>query len=290
MKPSKPKKTTEAQKLSVQLSNQEMAKIDAMLKSHPWLKTRNQAAELLIKRQLKTNVPQIAVFLVGGEGTRLRPMTYELPKPLISFQGKALSDHLLDLLKKYGIKKVIFATGYMGEKISDYYGDGKKFGMSITCNKEKEFMGTGGAVKLAENLVNQTFICGNGDELKDVDIEEMYYLHKASGALATLALTRVEDPSAYGVADLKGTQILRFVEKPKKEEAPSNYINAGFYIMEPKVLSMIPADKFCSLEKDVFPKLAKMGKLQGYIFKGQWYDAGTLERYEKALKEWKGIS
>ena len=124
--------------------------------------------------------------------------------------------------------------------------------------------------------------------MKNVNIEEMYKVHKENNALATIALTTVHDPSAYGVARLSGSKILEFVEKPLKENAPSNLINAGFYIIEPEVVDMIP-NGFSMLEKDVFPKLAKQGRLFGYPFSGQWFDTGNIERYEKALKEWKDI-
>jgi NDP-sugar pyrophosphorylase family protein len=128
----------------------------------------------------------------------------------------------------------------------------------------------------------------NGDELKELNIEEMWELHKRNNALATIALWEVEDPSAYGVAKLEGDKILEFVEKPKKEEAPSKLINSGFYIIEPEVIGMIP-EGFAMMEKDVFPKLAKMGKLCGYKFDGQWFDTGTEERYKKAQEEWRDL-
>jgi len=124
-------------------------------------------------------------------------------------------------------------------------------------------------------------------ELKDINIPRMYRLHKRKGALATIALTTVDDPSHYGVARLDGSRIVEFVEKPTNP--PSNLINAGFYIIEPEVIDMIP-DGFAMLEKDVFPKLAKMGRLRGFPFAGQWFDIGNLERYELAKKKWKGIA
>jgi len=229
-----------------------------------------------------------AVILAGGKGTRLRPLTYEIPKALIPIDGKTITEHLLDLFKKYDINNIILAVGYMREKIKNYYGDGAKFGVNLSYIEEKKPLGTAGPLKLAKDILRETFIVSNGDELKDINIAEMYNLHKKSNALATIALTAVEDPSAYGVAKLSRNKITAFIEKPKKEEAPSNLINAGFYIIEPAVLNIIP-EGFAMLEKDVFPKLAKSRKLYGYPFKGQWFDTGNFERYEKALKEWKGL-
>ncbi|MCK4531993.1 MAG: nucleotidyltransferase family protein, partial [Candidatus Aenigmarchaeota archaeon] len=154
--------------------------------------------------------------------------------------------------------------------------------------EEQKALGTGGPLRLAKDKLTKTFIVSNGDELKNINIMEMYEAHKKNRALVTIALTTVNDPSQYGVARLEGNRIVEFVEKPKKDKAPSNLINAGFYILEPEVTEMIPEGK-CSLEKQIFPKLAKMGRLFGFPFSGQWFDTGNLDRYERALKEWKGI-
>jgi NDP-sugar pyrophosphorylase family protein len=149
-------------------------------------------------------------------------------------------------------------------------------------------MGTAGPLRLAKDKLTKTFIVSNGDELKDINIIDMYDAHKRNRALATIALTTVDDPSQYGVARLEGERIIEFVEKPKKEDAPSNLISAGFYIIEPEVLRMIPKGP-CSIEKEIFPRLAGMGRLYGFPFSGQWFDTGTLDRYERALKRWKGV-
>lgn len=229
-----------------------------------------------------------AILLVGGQATRLRPITLTTPKALIELQGKTILEHVFDLFKKYDIEEVVLSVGYLKEKIKDYFGDGSEFGLKISYVEEDEPLGTAGSLHLITDGLTETFICGNGDELKDVDINEMYKQHKATGALATLALNEVEDPSAYGVARLEGDKILEFVEKPKKEEAPSNYINAGFYMLEPEVMNYIPQGK-SMFEYDVFPRLAAEGNLYGYKLKGQWYDTGTPERLEQARKDWKGV-
>jgi len=230
------------------------------------------------------NMPKKAVLLVGGKGTRLRPITYEIPKALIPVGGKTITQYLFELLKKFGIKDIILAVGYLKEKIIEHFDDGSKFGVKITYVKEEEPLGTAGPLRLAKDLLDETFIVSNGDELKDINIKQMYALHKENNALATIALTKVEDPSKYGVARLSGSKILEFIEKPKKEEAPSNLINSGFYIIEPEVIDMIP-EGFAMLEKDVFPKLAKQGRLFGFPFPGYWSDIGTFEKYDKAIKD-----
>lgn len=236
-----------------------------------------------------TMVPTTAVLLVGGKGTRLKPITDKIPKALIEINGKTITEHLIDLLKEYGVNNIILSVGYLKEKIIDYFGNGQKFDIKITYVKEDRPLGTAGPLILAKKYLKESFIVSNGDELKVIDIEDICNVHKKNNALATIALTKVNDPSHYGVAELNGSHIVRFVEKPKKDEAPSNLINAGFYIIEPKVIDLIKPG-FCMLEKDVFPKLAEQGKLLGYHFNGQWFDIGTLERYERAKKEWKGVS
>ena len=236
----------------------------------------------------ENSVPSKAVLLVGGKGTRLRPLTYETPKALIDVNGKTITEHLIDLLKKQGVNEVILSVGYLKEKIKEYFKDGSKFGIKVSYVEEDEPLGTAGPLLLAKNQLTKTFIAGNGDELKNINIKEMYSFHKQNYALATLALTKVEDPSHYGVARFEGGRIVEFVEKPKKEDAPSNLINAGFYIIEPEVIDLIKPD-FCMLEKDVFPKLAEQGRLYGFPFDGQWFDVGNHERYGVAKREWRGF-
>ena len=253
------------------------------------IKNRSQQIEVLLTNALGTNIPQKAIILVGGKGTRLRPITYKIPKCMMDIQGKTVTEHLFDLFKKYGIRDMLMSVGYMKEKVEEYYGDGSKFGVNITYVKEDEPLGTAGPLNLARQHLKTSFIVTNGDELKTINIPRMFRLHKRKGALATIALTTVKDPSQYGVARVSGSRILEFVEKPKAEEAPSNLINSGFYIMEPEVIDMIP-DGFSMLEKDVFPKLAKEGRLRGFLSDGQWFDIGSLERYEAAKKKWTGVS
>jgi len=250
------------------------------------IKNRSQEIELLLAEALGTNIPSKAVLLVGGRGSRLRPLTDKIPKSLLEVQGKTITEHLLDLLKKYGIRDAVLCVGYLKDKIKEYFGDGTKIGVNITYVEENEPLGTAGPLKLAKKYLKDSFIVSNGDELKNINIPRMFRLHKRKNALATIALTTVDDPSHYGVARLDGSRIVEFVEKPVK--APSNLINAGFYILEPEVINMIP-DGFSMLEKDVFPKLAKMGRLRGFPFAGQWFDIGNIERYKIAEKKWEGI-
>jgi len=251
------------------------------------IKNRSQEIEFLLAEALGTNIPSKAVLLVGGKGTRLMPLTEKIPKALLPIQGKTITEHLFDLIKKYGIREAVLCVGHLKDKIKEHFGDGSKFGISITYVEENEPLGTAGPLKLAKKYLKDSFIVSNGDELKDINIPRMFRLHKRKDALATIALTTVDNPSHYGVARLDGSRIIEFVEKPSNP--PSNLINAGFYILEPEVIDMIP-DGFSMLEKDVFPKLAKLGRLRGFPFSGQWFDIGNIERYKIAEKKWKGIS
>jgi NDP-sugar pyrophosphorylase family protein len=211
---------------------------------------------------------------------------------MIPLQGHPIVEHVIELFKKYNIRDIILSIGYKGDKIKEYFGDGAKFGVRIRYVEENPEvpLGTAGPLLLAKEFLKETFVMANADELKDIDLDDMYRLHKESKAMATIALTTVEDPSSYGVARLKGSQIVEFVEKPRREEAPSKLINAGLYILEPEILKHIPdGKKEVKIETDVFPKIAKMGKLFGYPFSGQWFDTGTPERYEKAIKGWQGL-
>ena len=255
------------------------------------IKNRSQEIEKILEDALGSSIPTKALILAGGKGTRLRPLTLKTPKGLIDVQGKTLTEWLFELLKKYGIRDVVLSVGYLADNIRDYFTDGSRFGMNIDYVEENpdKPLGTGGPLRLAKDLLKDSFIVSNGDELKCINIPRMFRLHKRKKALVTIALTSVDDPSQYGVARLDGSRILEFVEKPKKSEAPSNFINSGFYIIEPEVIEMIPPGKFCMLEKDVFPKLAREGRLRGFPFSGQWMDTGTMERLEKARKNWKGI-
>jgi NDP-sugar pyrophosphorylase family protein len=252
------------------------------------IKNRSHAVELLLMKAMDQSHPKIAFILAGGKGTRLRPITNEIPKPMVPLHDKPILQHALDLFKKYGITEIVMSIGYKGEKIKEYFGNGSRFGVNITYVEETEPLGTAGPLNLARQYLTDTFVMCNADELKNIDLNEMYLFHKDNGALASIALTTVSDPSQYGVAKLTGSKILEFIEKPEAGTAPSNLINAGLYILEPAVLDIVPKG-VSSIERDVFPKVATDGKLFGFPFSGQWFDTGTLERYEEAMQKWTDI-
>ncbi|HIE33884.1 MAG TPA: nucleotidyltransferase family protein [Candidatus Altiarchaeales archaeon] len=273
-------------KITVNLDDSLVGEIDRLIDNKK-IKNRQEAVEHILSKLLIGNWVKKAVILAGGKGTRMRPFTYEMPKPLIPVQGKPLLQYIIELLRKYEIRNIILSTGYLGDKIKEYFGDGNKFGVKIEYVEEDEEMGTAGSLNLMKDKLNGTFLMFNGDVLANIDLHDLIKFHHENRGLATIALTPVRDPSRFGVANLRGNRILEFIEKPKRT-TKSKLINAGVYVLEPQVINYVPEGKVM-MESDVFPKLAADGKLYGYPFDGQWFDTGTHEAYERAIKEWRGI-
>jgi mannose-1-phosphate guanylyltransferase len=227
-----------------------------------------------------------AVILVGGGGTRLRPLTTNTPKPLLPLVNRPFLDHVLFLLRTHGITDMVLAMAYLSESFEQAYGDGSHLGMTLTYVREEEAMGTGGAIKNVEAHLapGETFLVFNGDILTDLDLTDMLRVHKENGSICTISLTPVDDPSSYGVVDVEESgRIQRFTEKPKREEATSNWINAGTYILEPEVLAHIPSGEFHMVERGLFPDLLQQGKpLYGYKTGAYWLDIGTPAKYLQA--------
>jgi mannose-1-phosphate guanylyltransferase len=231
-----------------------------------------------------------AVILAGGIGTRLRPLTFEIPKPLLPVQGKTLTEHVFDILKTADVDEVYLSIGHMADKIKEYFKNGERFGLKIKYLVENEPLGTGGwmHIMMEKNLVpKEDFIVLNGDNLFDIDFKEMHELHKKEKALITLSLYEIEDVESRGVVAMQDNKVIDFVEKPKKEEAPSNYISAGYYIFGPEAFKHIPKEKKFMLEKDLFPVLAKQKKVAGFISNAQWFDTGTFDRWQRVIEEWR---
>ncbi len=234
----------------------------------------------------------IAIILAGGEGTRLRPLTYEIPKALIPVQGKSLTEHVFDIYKKAGVNKIYLSVAYLADQIKKYFGDGSKFDLTINYLEESEAMGTAGPLLLLRQrnqIPRKDFFMCNGDNLFAVDLKEMLRCHNANNAAATIGLTEVDDPTHFGIARLSGNQILEFVEKPNRKQAPSNYASSGYYVLSPGVFNYLPNQDFAMVEHDLWPVLAKAGKLFGFRSKAQWFDTGTPERYQQVEHEWRGV-
>lgn len=217
-----------------------------------------------------------AVVLAGGEGTRLRPLTNTRPKPLLPVLGRPCVEYAIRSLASAGIEQVFVACGYRSADIVSALGDGKDLGVDLVYAFEEEPAGTAGAVKLLENELEGTFVVASGDVLADVDIGQLIRLHKEKGAVATMALTEVDRPQEFGIVGLDDSgRIIRFKEKPAPEEVFSNLVNAGIYVLERDVLSLIPTAEKFDFSKNLFPSLLDAGSpLFGSKLDGLWKDIG----------------
>lgn len=224
-----------------------------------------------------------ALILVGGEGTRLRPLTSTIPKPVVPLAGQPFIAYMVQWLRRHGVSDVILSCGFMAAGMREVLGDGSALGVRLRYIEEPEPLGTGGALKFAQELLDERFFMLNGDVLTDIDLSAQLAQHERTGARATLALTPVEDPSAYGLVRLgPDGAVSEFVEKPSTEQVDTDLINAGAYILQRDVLAgMAPAGTNISIERDVFPELVGRG-LYGFAARGYWLDIGTPERYLQA--------
>ena len=223
-----------------------------------------------------------AVLLVGGGGTRLRPLTYAVPKPLIPVANTPLILHILDNLRRHGVEEIVLAASAPDHSIEEALGDGRHLGLSLSYSYEAAPLGSGLAVKQAAQDFDSAFFVCNGDVISNVDLSAMAAQHQDRQAIVSIFLGPVEDPSAFGIAELDNQdRIVRFVEKPPRSDAPSNWANAGVWLFEPAVLDYIPDERMDrSLEQLVFPALIGEGLLlQGFPSPAYWMDVGTSERY-----------
>lgn len=225
-----------------------------------------------------------AVIMSGGFGTRLRPLTCNIPKPMVPMMNKPMMEHIVDLLKKHGITDIVATLFYQPEIIKDYFSDGSKFGIKMQYRKAEADYGTAGSVRNAADFLNERFIIISGDVLTDFDLEKAIEFHEKKKAKATLVLTHVVNPLSFGVVITDaGGKITRFLEKPSWGEVFSDTINTGIYIIEPEVLRLIPYQKEFDFSKNLFPTMLEqdMG-LYGYVADGYWRDIGNLNEYQEA--------
>jgi mannose-1-phosphate guanylyltransferase len=228
-----------------------------------------------------------AIVLVGGEGTRLRPLTFGTPKPMVPIMNVPFLARTLERLYEAGIRDVILPAGYMPQAITEYFGDGSAFGMKITYVIEDEPLGTAGAIKNVEQYISGPFFVLNGDVLTSLDLQAMIEYHRQKGGLGVLHLITVEDPSAFGcVAHDESGRISQFVEKPPKGTEPTNEVNAGTYLLEKAVLDLIPPGRNVSIERETFPKILGEGHaLYAYTTNDYWIDLGRPEHYLNAHRD-----
>jgi mannose-1-phosphate guanylyltransferase len=219
------------------------------------------------------------VILVGGQGTRLRPLTSTVPKPVVPLVDRPFISYMLEWLVEHGIDDVIMSCGFLASGVRNVLGDGSGLGIRLRFIEEPDPRGTAGAVKLAEPMLDERFLMLNGDVLTDIDLTRQIAQHEATGARATLALVPVADPTAYGLVILEEDHAVRdFVEKPSSDRVESNLISAGAYVLEREILELVAPDRNVSIEREVWPQLIGKG-LYGFPSESYWLDIGTPERY-----------
>jgi len=219
------------------------------------------------------------VILVGGQGTRLRPLTSKIPKPVVQLVDRPFISFMLEWLIGHGIDDVIMSCGFLADGVRSVLGDGTELGIRLRFVEEPEPRGTAGALKLAESMLDERFLMLNGDVLTDIDLSAQIAQHERTGARGTLALVPVADPSAYGLVVLEEDRSVRdFVEKPSSDTAASNLISAGAYVLEREILELVPPGRNVSIEREVWPALVGDG-LYGFPSESYWLDIGTPARY-----------
>jgi mannose-1-phosphate guanylyltransferase / phosphomannomutase len=228
-----------------------------------------------------------AVVMAGGEGTRLRPLTSNQPKPMVPVAGKPCMEHTLELVRRHGITNAVATLAYMPQVISGYFGEGSHLGVDLEYSVEEVAAGTAGSVKLLEHYLDETCLVVSGDALTDMDLTSLIEFHRYKGAVATIALQRVPDPLEFGVViTAEDGRIERFLEKPTWGEVFSDTINTGIYVLEPEVLAQIPADVPYDFSKELFPRLLEQGApLYGFVTECYWQDIGNLIQYQEANRD-----
>jgi len=220
-----------------------------------------------------------AFILAGGEGTRLRPYTYETPKPMLKLGDKPILQYVVENLKRSGIKDLVLTVGYKHEQIQGYFGEGKRLGVKIEYSVEKERMNTAGSILHYKGKVKDTFAVVMGDHLTNIDMADMLKSHKKSGAIATIALYKNKTTLEYGVADVEDGKVVAFREKPGLE----HLYNTAIYILEPEIFDYIREKE--DFAKDVFPRLLAEGKgINAYVFEGVWFDIGRISDYDRFVE------
>jgi mannose-1-phosphate guanylyltransferase len=220
-----------------------------------------------------------AVILVGGEGTRLRPLTSTVPKPVVPLVDRPFISFMLEWLHSHDIDDIVMSCGFLATSVRNVLGDGSGLGIRLRFVEEPEPRGTAGALKFAETMLDERFLMLNGDVLTDIDLTGQIAQHDRTGARATLALVGVEDPTAYGLVRTRdGGEVTEFVEKPSHDQIDTNLISAGAYVLERSVLELIPPDRNVSIEREIWPQLIGAG-LYGFASDSYWLDIGTPQRY-----------
>lgn len=228
-----------------------------------------------------------ALILSAGQGIRLKPLTDKCPKSMLKIDGKPLLEHIINLLKHYGIREIGINLYYLPGVITNYFGNGKDFGVKIKYSRERKLLGSAGALNNFKHFFKDRFVVIYGDLLTSVNLKKMFDFHMKYKVMATVGLYRVNNPTECGVVKLeKDARITHFLEKPKKSEVFTNLANAGIYVVEPEIMKYIPKNRPYDFGKELFPQLLKKGiAMYGYPIKEYLIDIGTKDKYKKAKKD-----
>lgn len=253
------------------------------------LKIVNESRRKGVSDKWKT--PKVGLILAGGEGTRMRPLTYRIPKPMAIVKGKPIIEHVINELTRNGIHRIFISVGYKSGIIMKYLGDGSRLKTKIEYVIEKKPLGTGGGTKLALNTIKNRYgrtdvFMTNGDDLFNLSVEPMYKQHKETGAVGTLSVREEKDVTGSGVVLLEGEKITGFVEKPDNTDTPSHLINLGKYVFSTDITKFFPKKAKFMLEREFFQNSARKANLYGYIVKGRWYPINTVKALKEAGKRW----
>ena len=225
--------------------------------------------------------------MAGGEGTRLRPLTSNQPKPMLPMANRPMMEHVVALLRHHGFEDIVVTVAFMANAIRSYFGDGSEFGVRMVYATEETPLGTAGSVRNARDELDERFVVISGDVLTDLDLTSVVDHHDAKGALATIALKAVDNPLEFGIVITREDgSIERFLEKPTWGQVFSDTINTGIYVLEPEIFDYIPEGRSVDFSEEVFPAVLAAGKpLFGYVSGGYWEDVGTLDAYLRAHQD-----
>lgn len=273
-------------RLTITLDDQVLRRLDQSIDGEN-IRNRSHAIEYILAKNL---IPQgtKVIILAGGQGINLRPVTYEIPKALIPVHGRPLLEYTIENLAKHNFREIVLSIGYLGDKIRQYFENGKKFGVKITYVEQGNHeRGTAAPLTQLKKIIGDNrFLVVYGDVLTDINYLDLVEFHVSHGKLATMALTSLANTSGWGVAYLLGNRIASFIEKTRDKDIGSHLVNSGIYVFEPKIFTLLKNNSR-SLEKEILPRLIKTSDLYGYNFFHDWYDLGSLTGYEKAIKRWR---
>lgn len=273
-------------RITITLKQSTIDNVDRLI-DHQKIRNRSHAIEYILDHYNLPNIKK-AIILAGGIGKQLRPYTYEVPKSLLPVHGKPILEYIISELKENYINDIILSTGYLGNKIKEYFGDGKKFGVNITYAEESEPLQTGGALaKVKKYVEDGPFLVIHGDIVTSLQFRDLIDFHQKEKSTVTAAVTIVNKPSEFGQLSLHGTKLVRFYQNMDNQEVKSNLVNCGIYVCEPTIFDYFPKNKQTFLFEDVIENLIAEKKVTGFVFEGQWFDVGNPKNYELAIKDFK---